>query len=169
MSISASQIAVAPSAVAGANRPGRRWPALTAATYIGLFCLVAGAAVGGNVASGAPWGENGAVLQAICLHMLTVAIALASVQSWGTRIPSWMLLAGLWGAAAAQLLYPVAEAAAKALILIGLITPSQKGISNMSPEDWFNFAGTWLVWGIPGVLFLVAALSYGSRTFVRRR
>lgn len=57
----------------------------------------------------------------------------------------------------------------KGLILTGVMHPIDKGISNMSAEGWFNFAATWTIWGIPGVLFLLAALSYRARTAVRAR
>ncbi|GAA1615789.1 hypothetical protein GCM10009789_82330 [Kribbella sancticallisti] len=39
-----------------------------------------------------------------------------------------------------QLAYPVAETLVKAAILLHLIEPLDKGISNMSPVGWFNFA-----------------------------
>lgn len=144
--------------------PVRRWPALAAAAYIGLFCLITATAVGWNMARGTPLTDNGVVILAIGLRLLTVALALASVQAWGRRVPSWMILAGLWGAAAVQLIYPIAETVVKGLILTGLMEPLDKGISNMSAEGWFNFGATWAIWGIPGVLFLMAALSYGART-----
>jgi hypothetical protein len=147
----------------------RRWPALAAAASIGLFCLITGSAVAWNMARGTSWNDNGVVILAISLRMLTVALALASVQQWGRRVPSWIVLAGLWGAAAVQLVYPVAETVVKGLILTGVLDPIDKGISNMSAEGWFNFAATWTIWGIPGVLFLLAALSYRARTPVRAR
>jgi hypothetical protein len=147
----------------------RRWPALAAAAYIGLFCLITGSAVAWNMARGTSWNDNGVVILAISLRMLTVALALASVQQWGRRVPSWIVLAGLWGAAAVQLVYPVAETVVKGLILTGVMDPIDKGISNMSAEGWFNFAATWTIWGIPGVLFLLAAMSYRARTPVRAR
>ena len=152
-----------------APAPVRRWPALAAASYIGLFCLVAGTAVLWTVAHGASWNDNGVVLLAISLRMLTVALALASVQRWGARVPAWLVLAGLWGAAAVQLVYPVTETVVKTLILSGAMHPIDKGISNMSAEGWFNFSATWVVWGIPGVLFLLAALAYRAHTAVRAR
>jgi hypothetical protein len=115
--------------LSAAARPGaayRRWPALAAAGYIGVFCLVAGGAVLWNVARGSSWAENGVVVLAVSLRMLTVAMALASVQPWGARVPSWMLLAGLSGAAAVQLMYPLAETVVTALILTGVMTPGTK-------------------------------------------
>jgi hypothetical protein len=39
----------------------------------------------------------------------------------------------------------------------------------MTAEGWFNFAATWTIWGIPGVLFLLAALSYRARNPVPAR
>jgi hypothetical protein len=68
-----------------------------------------------------------------------------------------------------QLSYPLAETVVKALILTGAIEPIGKGISTMSAVGWFNFAGTWLVWGVPGALFLLAARAYGRRVAVARR
>jgi hypothetical protein len=157
------------SSVVTVNAPVRRWPALAAATYIAVFCLVAGAAVLWSIARGSSWTDNGVVLLAIFLRMLTVAFALASVQRWGAHVPSWLVLAGLWGAAAVQLVYPLAETVVKTLILSGVMHPIDKGISNMSAEGWFNFSATWAVWGVPGVLFLLAALSYRAHTPVRAR
>lgn len=145
------------------TQPTGRWPALAIAAYVGLFCVIALAAVLWAVADGSPWGEQGVVLLAIGLRLVSIAIALASVQRWGDRVPAWIVLAGLWGAAAVQLLYPVAETVVKALILTGIMEPINKGISNMSAEGWFNFGAMWAVWGVPGVLFLLAALAYRAR------
>ncbi|NJC86731.1 hypothetical protein [Planosporangium mesophilum] len=169
MSIESVSDARAGVTVTSPQAPTRRWPALAAAAYIGLFCLIAGTVVLWNVAHGTSWNDNGVVILAVCLRMLTVALALASVQAWGRRIPSWIVLAGLWGAAAVQLVYPVAETVVKGLILTGAMHPLDKGISNMSPEGWFNFGAMWTIWGVPGVLFLLAALSYRARTPVRAR
>jgi hypothetical protein len=140
-----------------------RWPALAAAGYVGLFCVIATAAVGWSLAHGTPIADLGVVLLAIGLRLLTVGIALASVRRWGEQLPAWLVLAGLCGAAAVQLLYPVAETVVKTLILTGLVHPIDKGISNMTAEGWFNFAATWAIWGVPGVLFALAALSFRAR------
>jgi hypothetical protein len=158
--------AVVPSA---ASTGERRWPALGAAAWVGTFCAVAGSAVAWQLLRGGSLEENGVVLLAVGLRLLTVAMALAAVRSWGRRIPGPLLLAGLWGAAAVQLAYPIAETAVKALILAGVVDPIDKGISNMSAEGWFNFGATWLVWGVPGVLFTLAALDLGRRTGARGR
>jgi hypothetical protein len=149
--------------------PVRRWPAWAAAVYIGLFCLITATAVMWNMMHGAPWNDSWVVVLAIALRIVTVVLALASVQQWGRRVPSWIVLTGLWGAAAVQLVYPIAETVVKSLILTGLMQPIDKGISNMTAEGWFNFAATWTIWGIPGVLFLLAALSYRTRNPVKAR
>ena len=163
-----TSLAQSPPVVTVPERP-RRWPALAAAAWVGAFCVVAGAAVLWAVATGGSAGENGVVLLAIGLRVATVLMALAAVQAWGRLIPGWLLLAGLWGAAATQLAYPVAETVVKGLILGGVVDPIDKGISNMSAEGWFNFAGTWLIWGVPGVLFTLAALDHGRTVTARGR
>ncbi|NUO56962.1 MAG: hypothetical protein HOV78_09880 [Hamadaea sp.] len=141
----------------------RRWPALAAAAYVGLFCLIASIAVLWSVLRGSLWSEQAVVSLSIGLRLLSIGIALASVRRWGDRLPAWLVLAGLWGAAAVQLLYPLAETVVKALILTGVLEPMNKGISNMSAEGWFNFGAMWVIWGVPGVLFLLAALAYRVR------
>lgn len=149
--------------------PVTRWPALAAAAWVGAFCVIAGSAlVRSRVQGMNPDGQEVVVL-AIGLRLVTVALALASIQSWGRRLPDWLVLGGLWGAAAVQIVYPVAETVVKAAILAGLMEPLDKGISNMTAEGWFNFGATWLVWGVPGTLFAVAAVIFGRRVPHARR
>lgn len=142
-----------------------RWPAYWAAGWIGAFCLIVLAAAGYNqLVRGMPLDDGGRVaLFATGLRLITVAMALASVQAWGRVLPGWLVLGGLCGAAAAQLLYPVAETVVKLAILVGVVEPFGKGISNMSAEGLFNFAAAWLIWGVPGTLFGLAARSYKAR------
>ncbi|WP_116449694.1 hypothetical protein [Blastococcus litoris] len=142
---------------------------MAAAAWVGVFCAITGVAVLWAIVRGGSMSENGVVLLAIGLRVATVVMALAAVQAWGRLIPAWLLLAGLWGAAATQLAYPVAETVVKGLILGGLMDPIDKGISNMSAEGWFNFGGTWLIWGVPGVLFTLAALDHGRKVSTRGR
>jgi hypothetical protein len=146
-------------------RPAASWHAYWAAGWIGAFCAIVVAATGYNqLMRGVPLDEGGQIaLVATGLRLLTVAIALASVQAWGRRLPNWLVAAGLWGAAAVQLLYPLAETAVKAAILTGLVEPFGKGISNMSADGWFNFGAAWLIWGVPGALFTAAAVSFARR------
>jgi hypothetical protein len=147
---------------------GRRWPAHWAAGWIGVFCAVVLLASGWNqFVAGNPLDDGGRIaLLATALRLLSVGIALATVQAWGARLPAWTVLAAAWGAAAVQLVYPLAETVVKAGILVGVIEPFGKGISNMSPEGWFNFGAAWLVWGVPGVFFALAALDFRRRNRV---
>jgi hypothetical protein len=78
------------------TQPTGRWPALAVVVYVGLFCVIATAAVLLAVARGSSWADQGVVLLAIGLRLVSIAIALASVQRWGERIPAWVVLAGLW-------------------------------------------------------------------------
>ncbi|MBB2925530.1 hypothetical protein [Cellulomonas cellasea] len=143
--------------------PAVRWPALAAAAWVGAFCVIAGSALIRSRVQGASSDGQDVVVLAIGLRLVTVVLALASIQSWGRRLPDWLVLGGLWGAAAVQIVYPVAETLVKVAILAGLMEPLDKGISNMTAEGWFNFGATWLVWGVPGALFAVAAVTFGRR------
>ena len=146
-------------------RWNRSWPAYWAAGWIGAFCGLVLLVAGYNqLFRGMPLDVGGKIaLFATGLRLFTVAIALAAVQSWGRRLPGWLVFAGLCGVAAAQLLYPLAETTVKLAILVGVVQPFGKGISNMSAEGWFNFGAAWLIWGVPGVLFAAAAVSFKRR------
>ncbi|MFI6300114.1 hypothetical protein ACIBEJ_51575 [Nonomuraea sp. NPDC050790] len=142
------------------------WPAYGAAGFVGLFCAVVLilAAVNAVVEGALPEGDGWIALGAVGLRLLTVALALASVRPWGRRLPGWLILSGLWGAAAAQFVYPALELVVKLLILAGVPIALGKGISNMSATGWFNFAAAWVVFGIPALLFGLAAVSYQRRS-----
>ncbi|GAB3326057.1 hypothetical protein GCM10027299_24960 [Larkinella ripae] len=103
------------------------------------------------------------ILGACLLRLLTVVIALASIQSWGEQLPQWMVLGGLSGSASAQLIYPAAELVVKLLILVGLVSHSTQGLGNMSATGWFNLAAVWVIFGLPGLLFAKAAQNYQKR------
>lgn len=155
-----------PSQAGAGGRWAPRWPAYAAAVSVGLFCVVVLGIVAKNLfVDGEPLGDTGPVLLlAVALRTLTVVMALATVRPWGGRVPGWMLLGGVWGAAGAQLIYPIAETVVKLLILTDVMAPIDKGISDMSSTGWFNFAAAWLIWGIPGALFVLIGLSYQRRS-----
>ncbi|GAA0585878.1 hypothetical protein HPO96_10760 [Kribbella sandramycini] len=140
----------------------RRWPAYTIAYGIGAFCaVVLGTAAFQHLWRDDPLTADGIVaLGATVLRLGTIAVALVAVLPWGRRIPAPLLSMALWAIAIGQLVYPVAETAVKAAILLGLISPLDKGISNMSMTGWFNFGAAWLIWGVPGVLFTLLALDH---------
>ncbi|NKY40000.1 hypothetical protein [Cellulomonas septica] len=152
----------APPAVDPGN-PAPRWPAVLAAAWVGTFCLVAGGALIWSRVRGGGTADQEVVVLAIALRLVTVAVALASIQSWGRRLPGRVVLGGLWGAGAVQLAYPLAETVVKTATLAGLMEPLDKGVSDMSVQGWFNFGATWLIWGVPGALFVLAAVVFGRR------
>ncbi|QHT71473.1 hypothetical protein GXP67_34850 [Rhodocytophaga rosea] len=100
------------------------------------------------------------ILAALLLRVFTVVIALASIQKWGQLFPSWAVLGGLAGSASAQLIYPIAELIVKLVLLTGLIESSPTGLGNMSLTGWFNLSAVWVIFGIPGILFMLAAKNY---------
>ncbi|WP_273652519.1 hypothetical protein [Cellulomonas fimi] len=159
----------APRPVVTADGPPPRWPAALAAAWVGTFCLVAGGALVWSRLRGGSTADQEVVVLAIGLRLVTVAVALASIQPWGRRLPGWVVLGGLWGAGAVQLAYPLAETVVKLVILAGLREPVDKGISDMSAQGWFNFGATWLIWGVPGVLFVLAAAAFGRQVPHARR
>lgn len=142
-----------------------RWPAFAVAWSVGLFCV----AVGGmwavdHVLRGEAVDETGWVIfGSLVLRVLTIGIALSSVMAWGSHLPTNLVLTGLWGCAAAQLTYPAAELVAKVAVLAGLVDLPSRGVGNMTATGWFNFAAVWLVFGVPGLLFILAAHSWRNR------
>ncbi|WP_114906635.1 hypothetical protein [Ornithinimicrobium murale] len=146
-----------------------RWPAGAITVLIGAFVAVVGALwVTDHVLGSEPVDATGwVILAATLLRLATIGVALASIQHWGRQLPAGPLLAALWGCAAAQLIYPVAETMVKALILLGAVELPPVGIGNMTSTGWFNFAAAWLVFGVPGALFVAAARSYQNRTGAR--
>ena len=105
---------------------------------------------------------------AIGLRLVTIAIALASVHAWGRRLPPALVATGLWGYAAAQLTYPLAETAAKAAVLTGLLDLPDRGIGSVSAVGGFSFSMAWLVFGVPGMLFVLAVRDRQRRRPVGR-
>jgi hypothetical protein len=145
--------------VAGQRRPARRWPAYVITWFVGAFCvLVMAIWVWDHVVLGNAVGATGwIILGATVLRVVTIAIALSAVQPWGRRVPAPLLTTALWGCAAAQLVYPLAETVVKSLTLAGVLDLPARGIGNMSWVGWFNFSAAWLVFGLPGLLFVLLA------------
>lgn len=149
---------------AGMNRKAT-WPAYAIAWSVGLFCAVVAVLwtidhlIQGNPVDATGW----VVIGATGLRALTIVIVLASVRDWGRRVPRQLMAVALWGCAVAQLAYPATETMVKAAVLVGVLDLPAKGIGNMSAIGWFNFAAAWLVFGAPGLLFILAARSHAAR------
>jgi hypothetical protein len=142
-----------------------RWPVYAIVGFVGLFCVVVAVL----------WVRSHLVLRedldvtawiialATVLRVVTIVIALASIQSWGSRLPKGLVATGLWGCAAAQLIYPIAELAVKLFILAGAVDLAPRGVGDMSATGWFNLSMVWLIFGVPGALFVLAARSHHNR------
>lgn len=142
-----------------------RRPVYAIVGFVGLFCLVVSVLwirshlILGEELNGTAW----VIAVATLLRLATIGIALASIQRWGSRLPQPLVATGLWGCAAAQLVYPVAELAVKLAILAGVADLPSRGVGDMSGTGWFNVAMAWLIFGVPGVLFALAAHSHRNR------
>lgn len=154
-------------------RPGSttfvsRWPVHAIVGFVGLFCLVVSVLwirshlILGEELDGTAW----VIAAATLLRVVTIGIALASIQRWGARLPQALVATGLWGCAAAQLVYPVAELTVKLAILAGVAELPSRGVGDMSGTGWFNLSMAWLIFGVPGTLFVLAARSHRNRVGV---
>lgn len=143
----------------------RRWPAYVVAIGVGAFCaVVLGTAAVQQLLLDHPAGPDSAIaIGATVLRLLTIGVALAAVSGWARRLPAALLSMALWALAIGQLAYPVAETIVKALILLDLMEPIGKGISNMAPIGWFNFGAAWVIWGVPGTMFAILAVDHRLR------
>jgi hypothetical protein len=152
-------------------RPAERtWPATALTVGIGMFSAVALGAVATKPVRGAALtGTDGVIVLACALRFLTVVMTQAAVRSWGRGVPGWLLLGGLWGAAAVQICYPAAELVIKLLVLTGLVEQTSLGATHTSPTAWFNLAATIVIWAVPGGLMAMAAVAYRRRTRVSLR
>lgn len=142
-----------------------RWPAIAIVSGVGLFVLgVGGWWVFDHLIKGSPIDDTAwIILGATILRLGTIGLAVASIYPFKRLLLRQIVLAGLWGSAAAQIVYPLAETIVKLLVLSGLLDLPATGLGNMTPTGWFNFAAVWLVFGIPGILFVLAAISYRNR------
>ncbi len=141
------------------------WPAYAITAAVGVFVVVVGVLwVAGHVVGGQPVDATAwVVLLATALRAVTIGIALSSVQRWGRGLPPALVLTGLWGCAAAQLAYPGAEVVAKLALLAGVLDLPATGIGDLGATGWFNLSMAWLIFGVPGALFVAAAVSYRNR------
>jgi uncharacterized membrane protein len=142
-----------------------QWPVYAITLFVGLFVLIVAAIwIINHIFKKEPITETAwIILGATALRGLTMLLALASIQKWGGKLPYWVILGGLSGAASAQLIYPLAELVVKLVFLTGLMESTGKGLGNMTLTGWFNLLAAWVIFGIPGALFLEAAKNFRAR------
>lgn len=133
------------------------WPTATITVVAGGFVAAVTAAwVWSHVLHGAEIDDV-----ALIIAFATVARAVSIIVSIGgvaERAPAPRLLnTTLAGFGAAQVIYPLAEAVVKLLVVIGVIESGTAGVRNLSATGWFNFAAVVVVFGLPGAMFLVQA------------
>jgi len=152
-------------------KTGAKWPVYAITIFVGLFVVVVSCLwLYSHVVQKERINETAWIILGACLlRFFTILIALASIQKWGKKLQPWIIFCGLWGAASAQLVYPIAELIGKFLMLLGWIEHSEKGLGNMTLTGWFNLGAVWLIFGIPGFLFIAAAISFKARERVSDR
>ncbi|GAB3633835.1 hypothetical protein GCM10027421_31880 [Microbacterium shaanxiense] len=145
------------------------WPAYTVVILVGIFCAV----VGGlwafdHLVVRTPIDENASIVAlATLLRLGTIVVALGSVQRWGMRLPRYVVGVALWGCAAAQLAYPAAATLIKMLVLLGVVELPDTGVGNLSVQGWVHLGAVLTVFGLPGALFVLAAISHAHRSGLR--
>lgn len=147
------------------------WPVYAIVVLVGGFVLIVLAMwISSHLLKQEPIDQTAwIIIAALLLRIFTIIIALASIQKWGKHLPSWVVLGGLSGSASAQLIYPIAELTVKLVLLTGLIESSSTGLGNMSLTGWFNLSAVWVIFGIPGILFVLAAKNYKRSTSLSDR
>lgn len=148
-----------------------RWPVYAITVGVGGFVVIVSAMwINSHLLQQEPIDQTAwIILAALLLRVFTMIIALSSVQKWGQYFPSWAVLGGLSGAGSAQLIYPIAELLVKLVLLTGLLESSPIGLGNMSLTGWFNLSAVWVIFGLPGILIVLAAKNYKrSRSLTNR-
>lgn len=110
------------------------------------------------------------ILGASTIRLITIGIALFALRSYSSsEIKNTGLIAfSLFACCSGQLIYPLAEFFVKILVLFGSWESTGKGISNIGAEGWFNHGAAWLIFGLPGIFFLIIGLQYSHYFSVRR-
>lgn len=145
------------------------WPAYSVVVLVGIFCAVVGGLwVFDHLVVGTPIDETASIVAlATLLRVGTIVVALGSVQRWGMRLPKHVVGVALWGCAAAQLAYPAAATLIKLLALSGAIAIPDTGVGNLSMQGWVHLGAVLAVFGLPGALFVLAAISHAHRSGLR--
>lgn len=93
--------------------------------------------------------------------LLAAVLALGLVQSWGRKLPRWMMLLASWGAGILLTLYSLANFIQHGLFYSGAI-PTAAGLGEAAvPWHLFLWDPFWL---LGGVLFCLAAWNFARRS-----
>lgn len=146
------------------------WPVTAVTWAVGAFIALVAVLVASKPLRGESFGGTDGVIVLACgLRGLTVAMAQATIRSWGRRVPGWLLLGGLAGAAGLQVFYPLAELVIKLTVVVGLVKETGLGATHTDATAWFNLVMTVLIWGVPGALLARIAARYRTRAGVSSR
>ncbi|MFI0353797.1 hypothetical protein [Actinomadura sp. 9N407] len=153
-----------------APRPAARvetWPVTAVTWTVGAFIALVAVLVASKPLRGESFGGTDGVIVLACgLRALTIAMAQATIRPWGRRVPGWLLLGSLAGAAGLQVFYPLAELLIKLTVVVGLMEETGLGATHTDATAWFNLVMTALIWGVPGALLARIALRYRNRAGV---
>jgi len=95
------------------------------------------------------------------LKLLGGLLALALVRPWGRVLPRWMLLTAAWGGGILMVLYGGASWVQEGLMVSGVIR-IPAGLGPTAARWHVLLWDPW--WLLGGILFIIAAWSYGRRT-----
>ncbi|WP_057938084.1 hypothetical protein [Algoriphagus resistens] len=110
------------------------------------------------------------ILGASIIRLITLGIVFMALRTYSTPVKrnTKLIALALFACSSGQLVYPLAELFVKLLVLVGLWESTGKGISNMQAEGWFNHGAAWLIFGIPGILFVRIGLQYSHSFRISR-
>jgi hypothetical protein len=154
----------APTSTWSSPAPWARWSAYAVAAWAVAFAGVNFYLLFGGTAADSPlrdvWGAMIIMnVLVIVLKGLGAATALASVQSWGRRLPAWLLSGAMWGAGGLLLLY--AGLNFGMLIASGQLTAT----TALAGGEFLVPAWTYATFfGVPGLLFAAAGRDHQRRT-----
>lgn len=152
------------SAAIGAARRGSRgsvWPGYVAAV-LGFASAVVSCywALGGTLGLSSLGGRLEELARArdpallrivwvvVVLKIVVGFVALALVQSWGGRLPRWLLLAAAWGGAFALTVWGTLQELAVGLIAAEVSTPEQRPAGAVLVGRLLLWEPWFIVWGV---------------------
>ncbi len=153
-------------------------PNITKWSFYGLLLIIGGFSLYvlaawslDHILNQDPVDETGWIIFGASLaRLITLGVAFLALRTYLTAVKrnTGLIAFALFACSSGQLVYPLAELIVKFLVLVGLWESTGKGISNMKAEGWFNHGAAWLIFGIPGILFLSIGLQYSNCFHVSR-